>query len=57
MPGKTGRQRRAAGAALAAKRRGSPEGLYGAALDMYRSMSAIQLEEFATKPKGKRGKK
>jgi len=54
MPGKTGRQRRAAGAALAAKRRGSPEGLYGAALDMYRSMSAIQLEEFATKPKPKR---
>jgi hypothetical protein len=49
MPAKSGKQRRAAGAALAAKRRGSTAGLGGAAKSMA-SMSEDQLEDFARKP-------
>jgi hypothetical protein len=53
MPAKSGRQQRAAGAALAAKRgEASPRALKGAAKQMYQSMSAAQLRDFA-KSKGK----
>ncbi len=49
MPAKSESQRRAAGAALAAKRKRSPKGLTGAAKQMYKSMTTKQLEEFAAK--------
>jgi len=48
MPAKSRRQQRAAGMALAAKRGKIPVGkLKGAALSMYKSMTAKQLEEYA----------
>ena len=50
MPAKSERQRRAAGLALAAKRgKVSPRQLTGAALEMFKSMTEAQLEEFAKK--------
>jgi hypothetical protein len=52
MPAKSERQRKAAGAALAAKRKGSTQGLGGPAKGMA-SMSEDQLEDFARKPGGK----
>jgi hypothetical protein len=61
MPPKSKSQQRAAGMALAAKRgKISPSKLKGAAKEMYNSMSAKQLEEFAsgsTKGKPKHVKK
>lgn len=52
MPAVSAAQRAAAGAALAAKRgRRSRESLTGAARQMFDSMSAKQLEEFARKGK------
>ena len=54
MPAKSKAQQQAAGAALSAKRGETPKSkLKGASRDMYESMSARQLEEFAeTKRKG-----
>lgn len=54
VPAVSRSQQQAAGAALAAKRgQRSVASLKGAALQMYRSMTAAQLEEFAsTKSKG-----
>jgi hypothetical protein len=50
MPAESEAQRKAAGAALAAKRgETDPGDLYGAAKDMYKSMSESQLEDFAKK--------
>lgn len=50
MPAESEAQRKAAGAALAAKRgETSPKELYGAAKDMYKSMSESELEDFAKK--------
>jgi len=61
MPAKSKVQQKAAGMALAAKRRQIPPSrLRGAAREMYESMTIKQLEEFAsTKRKGlpKRKKK
>jgi hypothetical protein len=52
MPAKSERQRRAAGAALAAKRgKISPRKLVGAAKQMYLDMTEAQLEDFARKTK------
>jgi hypothetical protein len=55
MPAKSKAQQKAAGAALAAKRGDQKvSNLKGASKSMYQSMSAKQLEEFAsTKRKGK----
>jgi hypothetical protein len=56
MQAKTAAQQKAAGAALAAKKRGetSPSKLKGASQSMYKSMSEKLLDEFAsTKRKGK----
>ena len=51
MPAKSDRQKKAAGAALAAKRGETPKaGLQGPAKQML-SMSEKQLTEFAAKPK------
>lgn len=48
MPAKSKAQQQAAGAALAAKRGKIPVSeLWGAALDMYKSMTAAELEEYA----------
>jgi len=48
VPAVSKQQQQAAGMALAAKRgKISPKKLKGSALQMYRSMSAEQLEEFA----------
>ena len=54
MPSKSKRQQRAAGMALAAKEGKMSAGkLKGAAKEMYQSMNAKQLKEFAkTKTKG-----
>ena len=50
MPAKSSAQRKAAGMALAAKRKEIPTSkLKGAAKDMYKSMSAKQLKDFARK--------
>lgn len=49
MPARSKVQQRAAGLALAAKRKEIPVSrLRGSALSMYKSMTAKQLEEFAT---------
>lgn len=49
MPAKSQAQQRAAGAALAAKRRETnPDNLWGAAKEMYHSMSERELEELAS---------
>jgi len=55
MPARSKSQQKAAGAALAAKRGEQPKSkLIGASKEMYRSMSATQLEELAsTRRKGK----
>jgi hypothetical protein len=61
MPARSKAQQMAAGAALAAKRgRRKVSELKGASKEMYRSMSARQLEEFASTkrkrlPRRKRG--
>ena len=48
MPAKSEKQRKAAGMALSAKRRKTPKSkLKGAAKQMYESMTAKQLREFA----------
>jgi hypothetical protein len=52
MPAKSEAQRKAAGAALAAKRKGTTKGLGGAAKSMA-SMSESDLEDFARKSTGK----
>lgn len=50
MPAKSNAQRKAAGMALAAKRKQiHPARLKGPALDMYKSMTANQLKDFAKK--------
>lgn len=50
MPAKSEAQRKAAGTALAAKRGDmSPDDLYGAAKEMYNSMTEKELEDFAKK--------
>jgi hypothetical protein len=56
MPATSEKQRRAAGAALAAKRRGKKAKAGTASADMM-SMTASQLEDFAKKPKGKAKKR
>jgi hypothetical protein len=55
MPAKSAAQQKAAGAALSAKRGDTKvKELKGASKQMYKSMSAKQLDEFAsTKRKGK----
>ena len=55
MPAKSAAQQKAAGAALSAKRRETPQSkLKGASKSMMESMSEKQLEEFAHTPrKGK----
>ena len=55
MPAKSAAQRKAAGAALSAKRGDTKvQELKGASKEMYESMSEKQLDEFAsTKRKGK----
>ena len=48
MPAKNEKQRRAAGMALAARRgKIDPGTLYGAAKEMYRSMTLAELRKFA----------
>jgi len=49
MPAKSERQRQAAGAALAAKKRGSAKGLRSASKGMYESMTGDELADFASK--------
>lgn len=49
MPAKTEQQRKAAGAALSAKRgKMSADKLFGAAKEMYMSMTAKELEKMAS---------
>jgi hypothetical protein len=49
MPAKSKAQQKAAGAALAAKRGEQPSSeLVGAAQELYRSMTEMQLEELAS---------
>lgn len=50
MPARSENQRRAAGAALSAKRKGSTKGLYGPSKKMYKSMNEKDLRDFAKKP-------
>ena len=47
MPAQSEQQRRAAGAALAAKRGGSSKGLRSASLSMYESMTEDELEDLS----------
>ena len=50
MPAKSEKQRKAAGAALAAKRGDMPKSkLKGASKDMYESMTEKELEDYAKK--------
>lgn len=54
MPAKSGKQRRAAGMALAAKRGEIPKSrLRGSAKQMYQSMTASELTHFAKKKRKK----
>ena len=54
MPAKSKAQQKAAALALAAKRRKIPVSqLKGSAKAMYKSMTASQLEDFATTPRKK----
>lgn len=54
MPAKSQAQQKAAGAALAAKRgQTAVKDLYGAALEMFHSMSESELEELAQVPASK----
>lgn len=48
MPAKSDSQRKAAGAALSAKRKGSSKGLKDASRSMHDSMTEDELEDFAT---------
>ena len=60
MPAKSEAQRKAAGAALAAKRgKSPPKALAGASKSMAKSMTESQLRDFASKPKteSKKGSK
>ncbi|RWR30148.1 DUF3008 family protein [Sinirhodobacter populi] len=51
MPAKSKAQQRAAGAALSAKRgETSPDELWGAAREMFDSMTEAELEDFAATP-------
>lgn len=47
MPAESKAQQAAAGAAYEAKKKGSPEGLRGASLEMYNSMTLEELRDFA----------
>jgi len=49
VPAQSEQQRRAAGAALSAKRKGSSKGLGGASRSMYGDMTESELEDFASK--------
>ena len=49
MPAQSERQRKAAGAALSTKRKGSSKNLGGASLSMYESMTEDELADFASK--------
>ena len=49
MPATSERQRKAAGVALAAKRKGSSKDLGGASRSMYEGMTESELEEYASK--------
>ena len=49
MPAESASQRKAAGAALGAKRDSSAKGLRGASKDMHESMTEDELEDFASK--------
>ena len=49
MPSTSERQRKAAGVALAAKRKGSSKDLGGASRSMYEGMTESELEEYASK--------
>ena len=49
MPAESESQRKAAGAALGAKRGGSVKSLRGASKDMHESMTEDELEDFASK--------
>jgi hypothetical protein len=52
MPAKSKAQQRAAGAALAAKRKETPKAkLKGASLEMYETMSEEELEHLAETPR------
>jgi hypothetical protein len=52
MPAKSGKQRRAAGAALSAKRgKRKKSSLKGASKSMYKSMSKKELKKMASKKK------
>lgn len=58
MPAKSERQRKAAGAALSAKRgEQSKKSLRGASKGMVESMTEDELEELASKPDGDKDKK
>ena len=48
MPAKSDAQRKAAGAALSAKRKGSSKNLKDASRSMHDSMTEDELEDFAT---------
>lgn len=55
MPAKSESQRKAAGAALSAKRgERSPSSLRGASKQMYDSMTQKQLRDYAKKPASKK---
>lgn len=56
MPAVSERQRKAAGAALAAKRGGKKPAKGSASAQMAKGMSETQLRDFAKKPKGKKKK-
>ena len=52
MPARSKAQQKAAGAALAAKRgEAGPDELWGAAREMYDSMTERELEDFAATPR------
>jgi len=54
MPATSERQRRAAGSALSAKRKGSSKDLGGASRSMYESMTESELADYASKEADKR---
>ena len=49
MPAQSEQQRKAAGATLSAKRKGSSKNLGGASQSMYESMTEEELADFASK--------
>lgn len=52
MPAKSEKQRRAAGAALSAKKSGDTSNLQGSGKGMAKTMTIQELRDFAKKPKG-----